>query len=259
LPGIETAAIAGRAVDVAEGTDDDDCRALVADLLKLHADAVMNDDLAQARSLLTRVVEEFGDVDDPSDSAEDRLDDPHFRGRELLEQPGQLAAAEAAFRETIEGDNPGWLELAMVLSWQAGREDEEEHALRAALDHETEPERLAMAGNRLGQFLLYVRCDRVAAREAFGRATTGAGHEAVTAVQELAGIAVLDGDHEARRHLIAELAGRALEEFDPDARRKNHGALVAASRLGYARPLLAVRAWRWRRSRRRLQRQRASS
>jgi hypothetical protein len=247
-------------VDVAEGTDDDDCRALMAELIKLHADAVMYDDPTQARVLLSRVVDDFGDVDDPFDSAEQRLNDPYFRGRELIARPGQLAAAEATFRQAVEdGHRAAWLELAVALSWQAGREQEEERALRAALEYETDPERVAMAGIRLGHLLLYGRGDRAGAREAFGRATTGAGDDAVGALQELAAIAVLDGDHEARRQLIAELAGRALEDFDRDARRKDHPAFVAASRVGYSRPFIALRAWRWRRRRRRVQRRKASS
>lgn len=255
----ETLALATRAVELGETIDEDDCRGLVAELLKLQAEVVMAEDIAEARALLTRVVDEFSDVDDPLDSAEDRLEDPYFRGRELIDQPGQIGAAEAAFREAAAGGyGPAWLELAVVLSWQAGREDDEERALVAALEAQQDPERLAMAGYLLGCLLHYGRGDRAAARQAFGRASTGRGDYAVNSVKELANIAVLDGDHEARRQLVSELAGRMLEEFDENARRKDHGALVAASRLGYARPFIAVRGWRWRRSRRRERKRRAS-
>jgi hypothetical protein len=260
LPDDETLALAARAVELGGTRDEDGCRGLVAELLKLQAEVVMYNDIADARALLTRVVDEFSDVDDPLDSAEDRLQDPYFRGRELIDQPGQVTAAEAAFREAAEGGyGPAWLELAVVLSWQPGREDDEERALGAALEAQDDPERLAMAGYLLGCLLHYGRGDRVAARQAFGRASTGRGDYAVNSVKELANIAVLDGDHKARRQLIAELAGRMLEEFDEDARRKDHGAVVTASRLGYARPFIAVRAWRWHRSRRREQRKRRSS
>jgi hypothetical protein len=195
LPLDDTCALIARAVSVGEASDDDGCRALVAELLKLQAEEVMGDDIAQARALLTRVVEEFGDVDDPLDSAEDRMDEPYFRGRELIEQPDQLAAAEEAFRQAAEdGHAAAWLELAVVLSWQAGREDDEERALLAAIDGQTAPERVAMAGNLLGRFLHYERGDRVGAREAFGRATTGTGEHAECALQELAALAVLEGN-----------------------------------------------------------------
>lgn len=260
LPDDETLALAARAVELGETSDEDACRGLVAELLKSQAEVVMANDPPEARRLLTRVVEDFKDVDDPLDRAEDRLEDPYFRGRELIDQPGQVMAAEAAFREAAEGGyEPAWLELAVVLSWQAGREDDEERALRAAAEAQTDPERVAMANNLLGRFLHYGRRDRVAAREAFGRATTGTGEHAECALQELAALAVLEGDHEARRQLISELAGRALEEFSPNSRRKDYKVLAAASRIGYARPWIAVRAWRWRRERLRRQRKRASS
>ena len=260
LSNSEVAEMASRAVSVGEGTEDDHCRGLLAELLKLQAIAVLADDATQSQTLLLRVVDEFHDVDNPLDTAQDRLTDPYFRGRLLLDQPGQLSAAEAAFRAAIaDGDAAAWLELALVLSWHSGREGEEEQALQEALDAEQDPERRAAAGYFLGCLLHYHRKDLSAAREAFGRATTGAGEYSTWAVKELANIAVLQRDHQARRQLISELAGRALEEFDADARRKDHKVAVALSRLGYARPAIAIRAWRWRRQRDREQRKRATS
>lgn len=252
LPQPDAADLAARAVEVAAGNCDDDVRRELVELLKLHALLLTDQSPREARALLTRAVEEFSDVDDPADSAEDRLADPYLLGCELRDQPGQLAASADAFRRSAEsGDEFAWLPLGVVLSQLAGREDDEEHALRFALDVESDPERRAAAGYFLGCLLHFGRGDRTGAREAFGRAVTGSGPYATMAVRELVNLAVLDGDHEARRALVAETAGRVLEEFDPDARRKDHAVIVAASRIGYSRPFIALRARQWRRQRRR--------
>ena len=250
-----SADVAMRAVELGQGSDDGYCRARVADLLKLGAETVHHDDPVRARTLLTRLIDEFGDVDEAVEAAQAHLS--YLRARDLVDESGPLEEAEGALRRAVDGGyDAAWLELALVLSWQPAREDDEQHALLMALDAETDPERLAIAGLRLGQLLHYHRGDRAAAREAFGRASTGDGNCATMAVQELAILASLDGDREAHRQLIHEFAGRALEEFDADARHKDYPVLAAASRAGYARPFIAGRAWRWRRARRREQRRR---
>lgn len=255
FPVADADALAGRALALAEGTEDDRCREQVAELLKWRADAVLSDDPAARRALLLRVAEEYGDVDTRSASARERIDDPYFEGRALLDRPGGLRAAEAAFRRAVDAGQDGvWLELGLVLGRQAGREAEEEHALRAALGAQSDPERLAMAGWSLGCLLHYARGDRAGAREVFGRATTGRGEYATAAVKELVNLAVLEGDHRARRALAAELAGRALADIGAQGPGEEHPLIVAATRLGYARPLVRLRAVQWRRQRRREQR-----
>ena len=154
--------LVARAVELGETSDDDDCRALLAELLKLQAHVMVDDDPVAARTLLTRVVEDFADVDDPDDSAEDRLEDPHFRGRELLAR-GDREAAAAALQEAADGgDRSAWLGLGLTLAHLSGRERDEERALREALDAEVDPERRAMAGYLLGCLLRYGRGDRPA-------------------------------------------------------------------------------------------------
>lgn len=249
----EAIAIAERAVAAGESSDDDECRVIVVGLLKWLADAVARTSPEHRRSLLMQAIEKYADVDTAIDSAEDRLADPLYEGLALADEPGKIKAAEAAFRRAVDaGQDAAWLELAVTLGCQAGREEEEEQALRAAIAAETF-ERSTYASYLLGCLLHFSRGDRAEARAAFGHATTGEGWHAVASLKELAMLAALERDHEARGALIAELAGRSFVEWDTDARGKDYRKTVALSRLGYARPLIAARAKRWRRQRRKAQ------
>ena len=252
----QKANVCDRAIEVAGDPEDPHCRTLLAEVLKDRADVALSmDDVPMARAILERVARELAEEDVLGQPAAEQLVDPRFLGRELLDRPGRLRDAEAAFRLAIEqGHEEEWFELASVLGLQPGREDEERRALERALDTQDDPERMSDAGLRLGRLLLYGLGEREAARRALGRASLGRGDGSIWAIKELANIAVLDGDHVARRQLVSELVGRALEEHDPDARRKSRPVVASITRVTYARPFIAVYAWRWRRGRRRMQR-----
>lgn len=245
--------IAERAIALGGRSDDDSCRAPVAWLLVWLADVVGYDSPQRRRALLLRVVAEFEDVDSSQDSAQDRLEDPYYEGIALAKQPGQSLAAEAALRRAIgAGRDSAWLRLAAVLAAQPGREDDEEQALRAAVAVET-LERSTYASWHLASLLHHVRGDRDGARAAFGHATTATGQHALAALRQLAILAALDGDHRARRALLAEFVHRSLDEHDVELSSRAQRRMVATTRVLFTRPMFAADAWCWRRRRRRRQ------
>lgn len=254
LPAEQVADLAARAIALAGGDLDDRCRAKVAALLRLRVAAELEiGEIAKAIELQERLVAGFGDVN-PDDEAVAWL--AYLRGRNAINLPGHMAEAEASFRAAAEaGYVPAWLELAIVLSWQRGREDEEIEALQHVLADDDFSERRAHAGIHLGRLLLHSRGDRDGARVAFGQAVMGRGATVPAAVMELAVIAALDGDEEARRHLVNELTGRVLEEDDPEARSKDYPQIAEWSRLTYHPRFFPLRTRAWQRRRARIQRE----
>lgn len=259
LPRSQRAALTDQAIALAAASSSPQCERFAAMLLRAQVYwALEAGDLDGAIARLQRISEEFADVDDESDAddAPPAAFQRYLEALRLIEQPGRLPDAAQALREAGAAGYPGaWLELGIVLGWQGGREREEEAALRQALAAERDPEHLARAGVMLGELLLFGSGDRDGARAAFGRATTGEGGYAIEGVKSLIQLAVLDGDEEARRQLVSELAGRLFEADDPDARRKDYPRLASIARLGYRPWMTRWERYRWRRRRRRTQRE----